>query len=56
LIVGRLLGHATAAMTERYSHLSANPLRGAADRISGHIASAMVGNHAEGEVVAFRGA
>lgn len=43
LVIGRLLGHATSAMTERYSHLSPDPLRSAADRISSQIAADMQG-------------
>jgi integrase len=43
LVIGRLLGHATAAMTDRYSHLSPDPLRSAADRISSKIAADMQG-------------
>jgi integrase len=31
-IVGRLLGHRNAATTERYSHLSPDPVRVVADR------------------------
>jgi len=43
LVIGRLLGHATSAMTERYSHLSPDPMRSAADRISSKIAADMQG-------------
>lgn len=43
LIIGRLLGHTQAATTQRYSHLSDDPLKAAADRIAGQIASAMQG-------------
>ena len=38
-IVGALLGHTQAGTTQRYAHLSADPLKLAADRISGTIAS-----------------
>jgi integrase len=40
-IIGKLLGHANAATTERYAHLAADPLRRASDAISGAIAKAM---------------
>ncbi|MBF0295897.1 MAG: tyrosine-type recombinase/integrase [Magnetococcales bacterium] len=42
-IVGALLGHKTPSVTARYAHLSADPLKGAADRISGQIAAARNG-------------
>ncbi len=42
-IIGKLLGHTQAATTQRYAHLAANPVRQAADRISGEIAAAMSG-------------
>jgi integrase len=44
LIIRSLLGHARVATTERYAHLSADPLRRAADRTSGSIASWLDGN------------
>ncbi|MBF0614290.1 MAG: hypothetical protein G8237_11035 [Magnetococcales bacterium] len=34
-IVGALLGHKTPTVTARYAHLFADPLKVAADRISG---------------------
>jgi integrase len=40
-IIGKLLGHANVATTERYAHLAADPLRRASDAISGAIAKAM---------------
>lgn len=40
-MIGKLLGHATAAVTQRYAHLDADPLRRAADIIAGSIADAM---------------
>ncbi len=40
-IIGALLGHADSATTRRYAHLSADPLKAAADRIAGFIAGAM---------------
>ena len=39
-IIGRLLGHTTPATTQRYSHLGDDPLREAAAKIGGVIASA----------------
>ncbi|MBF0632747.1 MAG: site-specific integrase, partial [Magnetococcales bacterium] len=42
-IVGALLGHKTPTVTARYAHLSADPLKIAADKISGQIAAALNG-------------
>jgi integrase len=42
-IVGRAVGHSTTATTRRYSHLSADPVREAVDRIGAHVDSAMAG-------------
>ena len=44
VLIGALLGHSNPATTARYAHLSSDPLKAAADRISGHIAGAMRGN------------
>jgi integrase len=41
LIIGTLLGHAQSATTQRYAHLSADPLRAASSRIGRRIAAAM---------------
>jgi len=38
IVVGALLGHKVATTTQRYTHLSASPLKSAADRISGEVA------------------
>ncbi len=51
-VIGALLGHRDTATTQRYAHLSDDPVRAAADRISGHLAAAMAGK--SGEVVALR--
>ena len=40
-IIGKLLGHAQAATTNRYAHLDVDPLRRAADQIGDRIGSAM---------------
>lgn len=40
-IVGKLLGHASAATTERYAHLDVDPLRRASERIGAEIAAAL---------------
>lgn len=40
-ILGKVLGHAQASTTERYAHLSDDPLRALADRTAGRIASAL---------------
>ena len=37
-IVGRLLGHTTAATTQRYAHLAGDPLRAATERFGSKIA------------------
>ena len=44
LIIGKLLGHTQAATTQRYAHLTADPVKQAADRISGEIAARMNGS------------
>lgn len=54
LIIGSLLGHRKAATTQRYAHLSQDPVKDAAGRIAGRIAAAMDGG-ADGEVVELRG-
>ena len=41
ILIGALLGHRSQATTQRYAHLSDDPLRAAADRTSGRIAAAM---------------
>ena len=46
-VLGALLGHTQPATTQRYAHLSADPLRAAADSISGRIAAAMAGDRAD---------
>jgi integrase len=43
LILGKLLGHRHAATTERYSHLSADPMRRAAEAIGQRISTALAG-------------
>ena len=47
--VGRLLGHADTASTERYAHFSDGHVREAAGRISGIVHNAMAGNGKEEE-------
>ncbi len=46
LIIGALLGHRDAKTTQRYAHLQDDPVRAAANRISGTIAAAMAGKPA----------
>jgi integrase len=48
-VVGKLLGHSQPATTARYAHLADDPMRAAADRISGTIAAHLAGR--SGEVV-----
>lgn len=43
LILGKLLGHRQAATTERYAHLSADPMRRVAERIGQRISTALAG-------------
>lgn len=42
-VIGALLGHTQAATTQRYSHLSADPVRAAAEQVGRRIAGAMRG-------------
>ena len=42
-LIGKLLGHADVKTTARYAHLADDPLKAAANRISGNIAAAMDG-------------
>ena len=51
-VIGALQGHRDTATTQRYAHLSDDPVRAAADRISGPLAAAMAGK--SGEVVPLR--
>jgi len=44
LVIGSLLGHHDTQTTARYAHLSNDPVKRAADRISGSIAATMSGN------------
>ncbi len=46
-VIGALLGHTQAATTQRYAHLSDDPLQAAAGAISDKIAAAMTGEGAE---------
>jgi site-specific recombinase XerD len=50
-LVGKVLGHQQASTTQRYAHLSDDPLRDVADRTSRQIAGAMSSGKGEGEVV-----
>ena len=43
VVIGAIVGHSAAGMTQRYAHLSDDPVRAAADRISSAIAAAMSG-------------
>ena len=48
-IIGKLLGHARTATTERYAHLAADPVKAAAEATGATIAAALGGK--KGEVV-----
>ncbi len=50
-MIGKLLGHRQSGTTARYTHLADDPLKAAADRISGTIAAAMKGDTDGAEVV-----
>ncbi|MBL8670826.1 MAG: tyrosine-type recombinase/integrase [Alphaproteobacteria bacterium] len=54
-MVGKVLGHAQARSTERYAHLSDDPLLKVADRTSERIAAAMKGGKGGAEVVELKG-
>jgi site-specific recombinase XerD len=53
LVIGALLGHKRAATTQRYAHLSDDPLRSATEMIGSRIAARLGGGSAE--VVSLRG-
>jgi integrase len=46
-MIGALLGHTQPVTTQRYAHLSADPLKQASDLIGQRIAAAMRGNSAQ---------
>ena len=50
-MIGKLLGHASAATTERYAHLAADPVRAANEAIGQRIDAAMKGEAAGADVV-----
>jgi site-specific recombinase XerD len=50
-LVGKVLGHKQASTTQRYAHLSDDPLKDVADRTSRQIAGAMSSGDGAGEVV-----
>jgi integrase len=52
-VIGRVLGHSSTSTTQRYAHLADDPLRAAADRVSGDIAAAMT-RRPGAEVLAFK--
>jgi integrase len=43
LLIGKLLGHTHVATTSRYAHLADDPVKAAADRISGAVSAALSG-------------
>ncbi|HLW80216.1 MAG TPA: tyrosine-type recombinase/integrase [Terriglobia bacterium] len=51
-VIGRVLGHSSTSTTQRYAHLADDPLRAAADRVSGDIDAAMTRRQG-GEVIPF---
>jgi len=56
LLIGKVLGHRQATTTERYSHLSADPVKATAELIGTHVADALglSGKEAGAEVVPIR--
>ena len=50
-IIGAILGHTQASTTQRYAHLSDDPLRAAATTIGDRIAAAMAGRSAQVEKI-----
>ena len=50
-MIGKLLGHSQTATTQRYAHLSDDPLKATADRIAGTIAAAMKGDTKGAEII-----
>lgn len=54
-VVSSLLGHHSVTMSERYSHLSNDPVKRAADKISGNIAAAMAPEKPSDNVVLIKG-
>lgn len=54
VLIGALLGHRNAATTARYAHLSDDPKKAAAEKISTHIKAAMAGGSGGG-AIALRG-
>ena len=46
-IIGALLGHAHSATTQRYAHLSDDPLRAASDAVGNQIAASLFGERAQ---------
>jgi integrase len=50
-LIGRLLGHTQARTTQRYAHLSDDPLRDAANKVAAAITEAGKG----GKIVRLRG-
>jgi integrase len=47
LVIGAILGHSSASTTQRYAHLSNDPVRAAANRIAGAIDAALGGGAGE---------
>ena len=45
-MIGKMLGHTQAQTTQRYAHLSADPLKRAVDTVTSDIAAAMNGEGA----------
>jgi hypothetical protein len=51
-VIGRLLGHSKITTTQRYAHLSLDPVKDAVERIGGRIAAKLIpGGAAENRVM-----
>jgi len=50
-VLGKLLGHSKVTTTERYAHLSADPIRAANEAVGARIAAAMKSKLETGEVI-----
>ncbi len=53
-VIGALLGHSDVKTTSRYAHLADDPVKAAAQRISGAISGAMGGNASQAVVMPLR--
>jgi integrase len=50
-MIGKLLGHTQVQTTARYAHLAADPVKAAAEQVSGKLVNSLLGVHDENEPV-----